>query len=61
MSVPQKNEEIAPPDFTTAELQAMHRWCLRYRDRVRCGDNPTAEQDARFMAYSAIGYQEGGL
>jgi len=59
MSVPQKNEEIAPPDFTTAELQAMHRWCLIYRDAVRAGITPTIEQDAQFRILARVTYETG--
>ena len=57
--IPQKNEEIAPQEFTPDELQAMHRWCLIYRDAVRAGVTPTLEQDAQFMLFSRVVYAEG--
>ena len=57
--IPQKNEEIATQDFTPDELQAMHRWCLIYRDAVRAGVTPTLEQDAQFMLFSRVVYAEG--
>jgi len=59
MSVPQKNEEIAPQEFTPDEMQSVHRWCLKYRDLVRGGGTPTAEQDAKFMLFSRVVYAEG--
>jgi hypothetical protein len=59
MSVPQKNEEIAPQEFTPDELQAMHRWCLIYRDAVRSGITPTLEQDAQFILFARVIYAEG--
>ena len=46
-------------DFTPAELQAMHRWCLKYRDMVRSGGTPTAEQEEMFWLMSRMCYQEG--
>jgi len=59
MSVPQKNEEIAPQEFTPDELQSMHRWCLIYRDAVRAGVTPTLEQDAQFILFANVVYAEG--
>ena len=50
---------LAPPEFTTAELQAMHRWCLIYRDAVRSGITPTLEQDAQFILFANVVYAEG--
>ena len=48
---------ISPlPEFTPAELQALHRFCLKYRDLVRAGNKPTPEQDARFMRYQRVTY-----
>ena len=47
------------PEFTPAELQAMHRYCLKYRDLVRAGKKPTADQDARFMRYQRVTYATG--
>jgi len=48
-----------PPDFTLAELQAMHRYCLKYRDLVRGGGTPTTEQDAMFMLFQRVTYSAG--
>jgi hypothetical protein len=45
------------PEFTPAELQAMHRWCLKYRDRVRNGDVPGSDDDELFLDLSAITYE----
>ena len=59
MSVPQKNEEIAPQEFTPDELEAMHRWCLKYRDLVRAGITPTLEQDAQFRILARVTYETG--
>jgi hypothetical protein len=47
------------PIFSTTELQAMHRYCLKYRDLVRRGDTPTKEHDDNFMAYQKVCYGEG--
>lgn len=52
-------ERTQAPEFTPAELQAMHRWCLRYRDLVRCGRTPTGEQDQQFLLFSFVTYAEG--
>ena len=52
-------ERIQAPEFSPAELQAMHRWCLKYRDLVRGGGIPTREQDARFLRYSRVTYATG--
>ena len=45
--------------FTTAELEAMNRYCLKFRDLVRGGGTPTKQQEDSFMQYQAICYQEG--
>ena len=47
------------PAFTDQELQAMHRFCLDYRDLVRRGGKPSGLQDVTFMAYQTICYQMG--
>lgn len=47
------------PDFTPAELRAMHRWCLRYRDLVRGGGTPSKDQDELFMLFSRATYAAG--
>tara|TARA_R110000772_G_scaffold267274_1_gene390891 strand:- start:5319 stop:5486 length:168 start_codon:yes stop_codon:yes gene_type:complete len=47
------------PDFTPAELQAMHKWCLKYRDLVRSGGKPSDEQDETFILFSTVTYQTG--
>ncbi len=46
-------------DFTPAELQSMHRYCLKYRELVRGGNKPTAEQDEKFMLFQRVCYQAG--
>jgi len=47
------------PVFTPTELQALHGFCLKYRDLVRVGGKPTPEQDEKFMRYQAICYKAG--
>jgi|GEM_PF-3001236 len=47
------------PRFEPYELQAMHRYCLEYRDLVRGGGTPTPEQDEMFMAFQRVCYAEG--
>jgi hypothetical protein len=47
------------PEFEESELQAMHEWCLNYRDLVRSGERPTQQQDARFLNYQAVCYAAG--
>jgi hypothetical protein len=47
------------PEFTQAELLAMHRYCLKFRDLVRRGDIPTQEQLDRFMRFQRVTYGEG--
>jgi len=47
------------PEFTPTELQALHKFCLKYRDLVRGGGKPTPEQDEKFMAFQKVCYAEG--
>jgi hypothetical protein len=47
------------PKFSHQELQALHGWCLTYRDLVRGGGRPSKEQDERFMLFSRVCYGEG--
>ena len=47
------------PKFTTNELQAMHRYCLKYRDLVRSGETPTDTQSLKFLRFQTICYAEG--
>ena len=47
------------PEFSNQELQALHRWCLKYRDLVRGGDTPTEVQGERFLLFSRVCYGEG--
>ncbi len=49
---------MTQPIFTRAELQAMHRYCLTYRDLVRSGGKSAIEQDDKFMAYQRVCYAE---
>ena len=51
-----RTERIAAPEFTSAELLAMHRYCLKYRDLLRGGGTPTAEQDEYFLLFQRITY-----
>lgn len=44
--------------FTPEELQAMRRYCLKYRDLVRGGGTPTAAQTDKFMAFQNVTYLE---
>ena len=46
-------------DFTMAELEAMHRFCLRFRELVRRGGDPTPEQEEAFMAFQFVCYETG--
>ena len=50
---------MTAPAFTPAELQAMHSYCLKYRDLVRSGNKPTPGQDDKFMAFQKVCYAEG--
>lgn len=52
-------EHIEAPELTQPELQAMHRWCLKYRVLVCGGETPTSEQDAEFLLFSRVCYAEG--
>ncbi len=52
-------EPIVTLAFTNAELEAMNRHCLKFRDLVRGGGTPTNEQDARFMRYQRVTYAAG--
>ena len=56
---PTAEQILAPPEFTPDELQAMHRWCLKYRDLVRAGVTPTLEQDAQFRILARVTYETG--
>jgi hypothetical protein len=46
-------------DFTPEELQAMHRYNLKYRNLVRSGGTPTAEQDEKFLLFQKMCYVAG--
>lgn len=50
---------MTAPAFTPEELQAMHRYCLKYRDLVRSGGTPTEAQTEKFRAFSNVCYLEG--
>ena len=45
--------------FTKTELQAMHRYCLKYRNLARAGKTPTHYQDRNFLLFSRVCYAEG--
>jgi hypothetical protein len=45
--------------FSPRELTAMNRYCRRFRDLVRDGETPTAQQEEKFMRYQRICYSEG--
>jgi hypothetical protein len=47
------------PAFTAGELQAIHRYCVKYRALVRSGGSPTQMQDERFLLFSRVCYTEG--
>ncbi len=47
------------PEFTQAELQAMHSRCIKYRNIVQAGGTPTPEQDARFLKFQRVTYAMG--
>jgi hydrogenase maturation factor len=49
----------ADPKFTQSELQAMHRYCIKYRDLVCSGQTPEKEQDHTFLLFAAVCYAEG--
>ncbi len=55
----QQASDVTEPYFSVQELQAMHRWCLKYRDLVRGGGIPTPVQDRRFMAYQTATHWAG--
>ena len=50
---------MTAPAFTPEELQAMHRYCMKYRDLVCDGGTPTKEQDGKFMAFQKVCYAAG--
>lgn len=52
-------ETSGNPYFTSAELAAMNRYCLRFRDLVCGGGTPTKQQEKNFMQYQDICYEEG--
>ena len=41
----------APPQITLADLEAMNLWCLSYKSKVRSGQVPTPEEDARYLTF----------
>ena len=45
--------------FTLKELQAMHGYCLKYRDLCRSGKNPSDEQTDIFRKFEIVCYAEG--
>tara|TARA_R110002072_G_scaffold300788_1_gene478953 strand:+ start:2377 stop:2622 length:246 start_codon:yes stop_codon:yes gene_type:complete len=47
------------PAYTTSELEALNRYCLKFRYLVHGGRTPTAEQEEKFMRYQAICHREG--
>lgn len=47
---------VEPIEFDPHELQAMHKYCLKYRDLVRNGGKPTQEQDDSFMLFQRACY-----
>lgn len=59
MTQPELDLLAKPPIFTPAELQSMHRYCLKYRQLVRSGGTPIQEQHERFMLFQAVCYAEG--
>jgi hypothetical protein len=46
-------------EFTKSELEAMHSYCLKYRDLVRGGGMPTPYQNIHFMLYQTFCYVMG--
>lgn len=50
---------MTAPAFTPRELQAMHLYCLQYRDLVRSGGRPSYWETLKFRAFSNICYAEG--
>jgi hypothetical protein len=44
------------PTFTPGELQAMHRYCLKFRDLVRGGGTPSGVQSTNFLLFQRITY-----
>lgn len=47
------------PKYSLVELQAMHRYCLHYRNLVLRGSTPTKDQDEEFKAFQKVCYGEG--
>jgi hypothetical protein len=47
------------PMFEEYELQAMHRYCLKYAILVLSDKQPTPEQDENFLLFSRICYATG--
>ena len=45
--------------YTYDDLEYYHLYCLTYRDNVRNGYKPSAEEDAQFNSFSGICYQQG--
>jgi hypothetical protein len=46
-------------EFTPQELQAMHRYCLKYRELVLSDSTPSKEQDANFLIFQRHCYESG--
>ena len=46
-------------EFTSDELAAFHLWCLKFRDLVRGGGTPSAEQEEMFWLMSRVCYEAG--
>lgn len=47
------------PKFNLDELARLHLWCLNYQNLVQADGTPTADQDKRFLEFSAICYATG--
>ncbi|GAB5449924.1 MAG: hypothetical protein Hals2KO_02520 [Halioglobus sp.] len=47
------------PEFSNAELRAMHQWCLKYSALVRSGGTPSPYHARQFLAYSKVTYAYG--
>ena len=41
------------------KIQAMHRYCLKYKKLVRGGGTPTTQQDNAFFEFQSVCYAEG--
>ena len=45
--------------LTLDDLEAMNLWCLSYKSKVRSGQVPTPEEDARYLTFLPFLHETG--